>query len=168
MSCQHRGMIWNVNIYFCSLRKILHVKGKTCYDRVVMALHWNCYHSNIFLPGYGQLLTFGCNRYGQLGVGDFKKRYAVTLVRGLLTGRQVTQVSCGDSFTVIATSGGYINTGCAEIFGSSLSTAETPYSTIPYTTIFYITGWTHGPQNLQRPIRTLIMLLGFWIKEIFV
>ena len=47
-------------------------------------------------------------------------------------------------------------------------TVETPYSTIPYTTIFYITRWTHGPQNLQRPIRTLIVLLGFWLKQIFV
>ena len=44
------------------------------------------------------------------------------------------------------------------------STVETLYSTIPYTTIFYITRWTHGPQNLQRPIRTLIVLLGFFIK----
>ena len=35
-------------------------------------------------------------------------------------------------------------------------TVETPYSTIPYTTIFDITRWIHGPQNLQRPIRTLI------------
>ena len=47
-------------------------------------------------------------------------------------------------------------------------TVETLYSTIPYTTIFYITRWTHGPQNLQRPIRTLIVLLGFGIKQIFV
>ena len=45
-------------------------------------------------------------------------------------------------------------------------TVETPYSTIPYTTIFYITRWTHGPQNLQRPIRTLIVLLVFLIKQI--
>ena len=51
---------------------------------------------------------------------------------------------------------------------STCGTVETPYSTIPYTTIFYITRWTHGPQNLQRPIRTLIVLLGFWIKQIFV
>ena len=53
-------------------------------------------------------------------------------------------------------------------FYKSLNTVETPYSTIPYTTIFYITRWTHGPQNLQRPIRTLIVLLGFLIKQIFV
>ena len=46
-------------------------------------------------------------------------------------------------------------------------TVETPYSTIPYTTIFDITRWAHGPQNLQRPIRTLIVLLGFRIKQIF-
>ena len=49
-----------------------------------------------------------------------------------------------------------------------INTVETPYSTIPYTTIFDITRWAHGPQNLQRPIRTLIVLLGFWIKQIFV
>ena len=47
-------------------------------------------------------------------------------------------------------------------------TVETLYSTIPYTTIFYITWWIHGPPNLQRPIRTLIVLLGFGIKQIFV
>ena len=39
---------------------------------------------------------------------------------------------------------------------------------IPYYTKFYITRWTHGPQNLQRPIRTLIMLLGFLIKKLCV
>ena len=48
------------------------------------------------------------------------------------------------------------------------NTVETLYSTIPYTTIFYITRWTHGPQTLQRPIRTLIVLLCFGIKQIFV
>ena len=41
---------------------------------------------------------------------------------------------------------------------------ETLYSTIPYTTMFYITRWTHGPQNLQRQMRTLIVLLDFWNK----
>ena len=46
-------------------------------------------------------------------------------------------------------------------------TLLTPYSTIPYTRIFNITRWAHGPQNLQRPIRTLIVLLGFRIKQSF-
>ena len=50
----------------------------------------------------------------------------------------------------------------------SLCTVETLYGMIPYTMIFYITRWTHGPKNLQRPIRTLIVLLGFGIKQIFV
>ena len=44
-------------------------------------------------------------------------------------------------------------------------TVETPYSTIPYTTKFHITRWTHGPQNLQRPIRTLIVLSVIWIPN---
>ena len=43
-------------------------------------------------------------------------------------------------------------------------TVETPYSTIPYTTIFYITRWTHGPQNLQRPIRTRNLVIRFLNK----
>ena len=48
------------------------------------------------------------------------------------------------------------------------STVETLYSTIPYTTIFHITRWAHGPQNLQRSIGTLIMLLvGFSNKTTF-
>ena len=54
------------------------------------------------------------------------------------------------------------------MYCKSPSTVETLYSTIPYTTIFDITRWAHGPQNLQRPIRTLIVLLGFRIKQIFV
>ena len=48
------------------------------------------------------------------------------------------------------------------------NTVETLYSTIPYTTILDKTRWAHGPQNLQRPIRTLIVLLGLRIKQIFV
>ena len=51
---------------------------------------------------------------------------------------------------------------------SSSGTVETLYSMIPYTTIFDITRWADGPQNLQTSIRTLIVLLGFQIKQIFV
>ena len=47
------------------------------------------------------------------------------------------------------------------------TTVDTLYSTIPYTTKYDVT-WTHGLQNLQRHIRTLIVLLGFWKKLIFV
>ena len=56
----------------------------------------------------------------------------------------------------------FLSTACIQ------TTVETPYSTIPYTTMFDITRWAHGSQNLQRPIRTLIVLLGFRIKQIFV
>ena len=48
---------------------------------------------------------FGSNKYGQLGVGDYKERSGVTLVSGVLGGQKVTKVSCGDGFTVIATAG---------------------------------------------------------------
>jgi NIMA (never in mitosis gene a)-related kinase len=54
---------------------------------------------------YGHLFTFGSNKHGQLGVGDFKKRPGVVIVTGVLTGLVVEQVACGDGFTVISTSG---------------------------------------------------------------
>lgn len=54
---------------------------------------------------YGQLLTFGSNKCGQLGLGDFRDHPYINLVSGSLLGCKVTQVSCGDSFTVIATDG---------------------------------------------------------------
>ncbi|CAH1792116.1 unnamed protein product [Owenia fusiformis] len=57
---------------------------------------------------YGQLITFGSNKYGQLGVGDFKTRPGVNLVLGLLTGQRVKKVSCGDGFTVVSTSANQI------------------------------------------------------------
>ena len=44
------------------------------------------------------------------------------------------------------------------------NTVEPLYNAIPYNTTFYITWRIHGPQNLQRPIRTLIMLLVFFYK----
>ena len=57
------------------------------------------------LTDFGHLLTFGSNKCGQLGVGDFKERHGVHLITGALTGKRVIKVSCGESFTVIATSG---------------------------------------------------------------
>jgi len=56
---------------------------------------------------FGQLLTFGNNKYGQLGLGDFREHPGINLVSGVLAGRKVTQVACGDNFTVIATNGEY-------------------------------------------------------------
>ncbi|XP_067881650.1 serine/threonine-protein kinase Nek9 [Heterodontus francisci] len=51
----------------------------------------------------GRLLTFGCNKYGQLGVGDYKKRDGINVLVGALGGKQVTGVSCGDGFTIAST-----------------------------------------------------------------
>lgn len=51
----------------------------------------------------GRLLTFGCNKYGQLGVGDYKKRVGINLLSGPLGGKQVIRVSCGDGFTIAVT-----------------------------------------------------------------
>ncbi|KAG7510417.1 serine serine/threonine-protein kinase Nek9 [Solea senegalensis] len=55
------------------------------------------------LDGRGRLLTFGCNKYGQLGVKDFKKHPGVQVLVGPFGGKIVTKVSCGDGFTIAAT-----------------------------------------------------------------
>ncbi|KAG7237236.1 hypothetical protein INR49_032569 [Caranx melampygus] len=51
----------------------------------------------------GRLITFGCNKYGQLGVKDFKKHQGVQVLVGPFGGKIVTKVSCGDGFTIAAT-----------------------------------------------------------------
>lgn len=53
----------------------------------------------------GRLITFGCNKYGQLGVKDFKKHQGVQVLVGPFGGKTVTKVSCGDGFTIAATEG---------------------------------------------------------------
>ncbi|XP_069118156.1 serine/threonine-protein kinase Nek9-like isoform X1 [Argopecten irradians] len=53
---------------------------------------------------YGKMYTFGSNKYGQLGVGDFKKKSRICRVSGALTGKRVINVTCGSYFTVAATS----------------------------------------------------------------
>lgn len=58
-----------------------------------------------FFAARGRLLTFGCNKYGQLGVKDFKKHQGVQVLVGAFGGKTVTKVSCGDGFTIAATDG---------------------------------------------------------------
>lgn len=53
----------------------------------------------------GRLITFGCNKYGQLGVKDFKKHQGVQVLVGPFGGKIVTKLSCGDGFTIAATEG---------------------------------------------------------------
>lgn len=53
----------------------------------------------------GRLITFGCNKYGQLGVKDFKKHQGVQVLVGPFGGKILTKVSCGDGFTIAATEG---------------------------------------------------------------
>ncbi|XP_076465660.1 serine/threonine-protein kinase Nek9-like [Babylonia areolata] len=56
------------------------------------------------VDGYGHLFTFGSNRFGQLGLGDFRRHVSVSRVCGVLVGQHVDKVACGDGFTVITTS----------------------------------------------------------------
>ncbi|XP_076017833.1 serine/threonine-protein kinase Nek9 [Genypterus blacodes] len=51
----------------------------------------------------GRLITFGCNKYGQLGVKDFKKHQGVQVLLGPFGGKAMNKVSCGDGFTIAAT-----------------------------------------------------------------
>ena len=52
----------------------------------------------------GHLITFGSNSYGQLGVGDFKEHKGLNLVGGILAGKVIQRVSCGEGYTVVSTS----------------------------------------------------------------
>ncbi|XP_040189320.1 serine/threonine-protein kinase Nek9 isoform X3 [Rana temporaria] len=56
----------------------------------------------------GRLLTFGSNKCGQLGVGDYRKHLGINLLGGPLGGKQVIIVSCGDEFTIAATADNHI------------------------------------------------------------
>ncbi|XP_017274200.1 serine/threonine-protein kinase Nek9 [Kryptolebias marmoratus] len=60
------------------------------------------------IDGRGRLITFGCNKYGQLGVKDFKKHQGVQVLVGPFGGKTVTKVSCGDGFTIAATEDNHI------------------------------------------------------------
>ncbi|MED6238961.1 hypothetical protein ATANTOWER_032886, partial [Ataeniobius toweri] len=51
----------------------------------------------------GRLITFGCNKYGQLGVKDFKRHQSVQVLVGPFGGKTVNKVSSGDGFTIAAT-----------------------------------------------------------------
>ncbi|XP_030855681.1 serine/threonine-protein kinase Nek9 isoform X2 [Strongylocentrotus purpuratus] len=55
------------------------------------------------IDNFGRLIMFGSNQYGQLGVGDCKGRSGICEVKGFLTGKHVVTASCGDGFTIIAT-----------------------------------------------------------------
>ena len=57
----------------------------------------------LFFKAFGRLITFGQNKFGQLGVGDCKVRHNINIIGGSLTSLHVINVACGDSFTVCAT-----------------------------------------------------------------
>ena len=67
---------------------------------LLIAVHWI-----LTIPVCGHLHTFGCNKYGQLGVGDFKVHTGICKVTGVLVNHRVENVTCGDGFTVASTSG---------------------------------------------------------------
>ena len=54
---------------------------------------------------YGRLITVGSNKFGQLGLGDFKPRTGPCVVGGEMVGKRIVQAACGDDFTVVATAG---------------------------------------------------------------
>ncbi|XP_013095073.2 serine/threonine-protein kinase Nek9-like isoform X2 [Biomphalaria glabrata] len=64
-------------------------------------------HSGI-VDSFGYLYMFGSNKFGQLGLGDFKPRTGVSRVGGVLAGQKVEQLACGDGFTVVATNENHV------------------------------------------------------------
>lgn len=71
------------------------------YDCLLCKIH-------SFFSVYGHLFTFGSNKYGQLGVGDFRRRKGICRVGGGLTGKVVDTVTCGDGFTVASINGRFL------------------------------------------------------------
>lgn len=78
----------------------------------IFLAHENCHYFNesfchviSCFTERGRLITFGCNKYGQLGVKDFKKHQGVQVLVGPFGGKTVNKVSCGDGFTIAATEG---------------------------------------------------------------
>ncbi|EMP30700.1 Serine/threonine-protein kinase Nek9 [Chelonia mydas] len=69
----------------------------------------------------GRLLTFGSNKCGQLGIGDYKKHLGINLLGGPLGGKQVIRVSCGDEFTIAATDEKVLNSKTIRSNSSGLS-----------------------------------------------
>lgn len=59
-------------------------------------------HSAV-IDAYGRLITVGSNKFGQLGLGDFKPRTGPCVVGGEMVGKRIVQAACGDDFTVVAT-----------------------------------------------------------------
>ena len=60
------------------------------------------------IDNYGRLFTFGNNKSGELGVGDFKPRSGPNLISGALNGQHVINASCGDTFTVCCTAENHV------------------------------------------------------------
>nr|XP_038967977.1 serine/threonine-protein kinase Nek9 isoform X1 [Rattus norvegicus] len=79
----------------------------------------------------GRLLTFGCNKCGQLGVGNYKKRLGINLLGGPLGGKQVIRVSCGDEFTIAATDEKVLNSKTIRSNSSGLSIGTVVQSSSP-------------------------------------
>ncbi len=61
------------------------------------------------------MFSFGSNKFGQLGVGDFRERAGLNTVGSNLLGLNVTNVACGDSFTICSTSENLVfSWGCSK------------------------------------------------------
>ena len=70
---------------------------------------------------YGRLITVGSNKFGQLGLGDFKPRTGPCVVGGEMVGKRIVQAACGDDFTVVATAGNNLLLTLVETLGSQLT-----------------------------------------------
>ena len=76
-------------------------------NRYIVTVSLGSTHSAA-IDSFGRVLTYGNNEYGQLGVGDTKKRRNATYVQDVLSTRQAKQVACGENYTIVLTSDGSV------------------------------------------------------------
>ncbi|KAK3093484.1 hypothetical protein FSP39_016296 [Pinctada imbricata] len=97
-------------------------------------------HSAV-INAYGHLYTFGSNKYGQLGLSDFRRKHGINRVAGVLSGKRIENVACGDGFTVASTNdarywtGGVMNVGGEWVWD---------HTSLPFTFTFWITDQPHN------------------------
>ena len=76
----------------------------------------------------GELYTFGCGAYGQLGHGDKKDCIVPTLVCSMI-GKQITAISMGDFHTLVLADGELYSFGCGR--NGQLGHGDNQDQTIP-------------------------------------
>ncbi|KAL0482994.1 RCC1 and BTB domain-containing protein [Acrasis kona] len=84
------------------------VRGETDGRRIVSMA--GGFHHSIVLDDTGTVFTYGWNYCNQLGTGDFVDRSKSVKIdySGILSGKIITQISCGSLFSLLLSSAGEV------------------------------------------------------------